>query len=32
MIIGGQVNDGEIKKNGQILIHRAEAELGREKF
>ena len=29
MIIGGQVNDGEIKKNGQILIHRAEAELGR---
>jgi translation initiation factor IF-2 len=29
MIIGGKVNDGEIKKNGQILIHREEVELGR---
>ncbi len=29
MIIGGRVNDGEIKKNGQILVSREGAELGR---
>ncbi|MCL5774784.1 MAG: translation initiation factor IF-2, partial [Patescibacteria group bacterium] len=29
MIIGGKVNDGEIKKNGQILILRESVELGR---
>lgn len=29
MIIGGKVNDGEIKKNGHILIYREETELGR---
>jgi len=29
MIIGGKVNDGEIKKNGQILISRDSQELGR---
>lgn len=29
MIVGGSVFEGELKKNGQILIFRGEAELGR---